>query len=820
MDTHTLELLEFDRLRQIVAGYSTSSLGRDACLGLEPLKNQAQVELRLQETEELLDLVRAGLGPPLGGLVDIRAEVRRAQTHATLSADELCQVANVLRVVQGVAIWIDRSTDNSPRLASFGVGLSDFTSLLNTMEGCLDARGEVLDTASRKLSNLRREIHLIEQKIQDSLKQLIRSLDARGLLRYPNYTMVGHHYVVPVIRERRGEVSGSVQRTSASNETVYIEPSSIADHSAQLSFVRDKEKSEIRRILHWLSEQIGLVGKDLLSAVDVLADLDFTLARARFAQDFRHHRPVFGTHGIFLRSARHPLLEHLFREEVLNVPSIEKNADDDDPSDSDSFESEQAAAEATSAESDSPSADIQNPKPAQAKPDIRFASLPVGLKSPAPAERPRKTKPPAPSPLFAQLPKGLAAESVPEPTADVPEETTDETDDASAEPLVAPTLKGGLGVDYVALAEQRRAEKKARQAAKVVYQRPVQRVEQKSYSVKTDSGLPRRKVTPIDIHLGFDFRFLVVTGPNTGGKTVALKCLGLISLMAQCGLFIPAAEGSQVTMLDDILADIGDEQSLEQSLSTFSSHMRRLTTILQTTTEKTLVLLDEVGAGTDPAEGAAIGRAIVDELDSIGCLAVITTHLGELKTIAFGNSRVRNANVEFDLESLKPLYHLRIGEAGQSHALAIARRLNLPGHVVDRAESFLKQNSGYSSQEFDNLQALRLDAEKARQEALQAQADSRRLQEELEKALAEQRGRDRKADELKAAREQLKIGDRVVIPRVGYDRPGLVAKLDFKKRSALVSIGHMKWDASIDELIPLEDSPAVPPPKPQYRTPR
>jgi DNA mismatch repair protein MutS2 len=140
--------------------------------------------------------------------------------------------------------------------------------------------------------------------------------------------------------------------------------------------------------------------------------------------------------------------------------------------------------------------------------------------------------------------------------------------------------------------------------------------------------------------------------------------------------------------------------------------------------------------------------------------------------------------------------------------------------VVDRAENYLKQASPLSSAAFDDLQALRLEAEKARQEALTAQSDARRLQVELEKALAEQRGRDRKADELKAARELLKVGDRVVIPRVGYDRPGRVAKIDFKKRSASISIGHMKWDATIDELIPIEDGEPQMPSKPQYRDPR
>lgn len=811
MDAHTLELLEFDRLRQIASGYALTSLGRDACLGLQPLLNHAEIDQRLQQTEELLELVRAGLGPPLGGMKDVRSLVRRTQTHATLAPDELCDVAASLRVVQDISTWLGRHGENCPRLGALKVGLADFGPLLNTIDGCLDARGEVLDTASRRLSNIRREIHAAEQKIQETLKNLIRSLDGRGLLRYPNYTMVGHHYVVPVVRERRGEVPGSVQRTSASSETVYVEPVAIADQSAQLSFLKDKEKKEIRRILHWLSEQIGQVGEPLVLAVEKMAELDFTMARARYAHDYRHFRPIFAAKGIYLRSARHPLLEHLFREEVIEALPDEKPADSEiieEKIESDGIDAGLDLANAEQMQS------LEKPaRRNQQNADTRFAALPAGLIKLAESKDQKKSKPPAASPLFAMLPKAGEIPPAPEPEAE------EAIEDESEEPVS--TLKGGLGIDYVALAEQRRLEKKAREAARVVYQRPERQiVDTELKPAKPPTPVKKRQVTPIDLYLGFDFKIMMVTGPNTGGKTVALKTLGLLSIMAQCGLFIPAAEGSQVVLLDDVLADIGDEQSLEQSLSTFSSHMRRITAILKQASEKTLVLLDEVGAGTDPAEGAALGRAIVDELDSHGCLAVVTTHLGELKSIAFTNARVRNANVEFDLESLKPLYHLRIGEAGRSHALAIARRLQLPGHVVDRAENFLKQGSPLSSSAFDDLQALRLEAEKARQEALAAQADAKRLKEELEKALAEQRGRDRKAEDLRVARELLKVGDRVVIPRLGFDRPGRIAKIDLKKRSVSVAIGHMKWDATIDELVPLEDTEPTVPLKPQYRDPR
>jgi DNA mismatch repair protein MutS2 len=309
-------------------------------------------------------------------------------------------------------------------------------------------------------------------------------------------------------------------------------------------------------------------------------------------------------------------------------------------------------------------------------------------------------------------------------------------------------------------------------------------------------------VVPIDVHLGLQFQILVVTGPNTGGKTVAIKTVGLLAIMAQAGLHIPAHQGSQLPIFDEVLADIGDEQSLEQSLSTFSSHIRRVSEILKRATPQSLVLLDEMGAGTDPAEGAALGRAILDELDSIGARAIVTTHLGDLKTYAFSNPRAENAAVEFDLETLRPRYRLHIGDIGQSNALEIARRLNLPEHIVARSANYLAKNRGADLPELVILQKLRRDAEEARQAALSAQSEAERTREALHQKLADLQRQAESEERLVEARARLQPGDRVVVPRFGYDRPGRIVKLDPRKKTAVVAIGQMQWDVAIDELIP------------------
>lgn len=245
-----------------------------------------------------------------------------------------------------------------------------------------------------------------------------------------------------------------------------------------------------------------------------------------------------------------------------------------------------------------------------------------------------------------------------------------------------------------------------------------------------------QKVVPNDIKVGADYQAIVITGPNTGGKTITLKTLGLIQLMGQAGLFIPAEEGSTIGVFDNIFADIGDEQSLEQNLSTFSGHMDNVKAILDHVTGRSLVLLDELGAGTDPKEGAALAMAILDQLGSKGVTVVITTHYPELKVYGYDRAQTINASMEFDQETLRPTYRLLLGIPGRSNGIEIAQRLGIDSAVIDEARSLVSDDSQDLNKMIGDLVAQRKAAREENERLSQLVAKNSQTQKELDERLS------------------------------------------------------------------------------------
>lgn len=646
MDSHTLELLGFDKIRELLAGYAASSLGRELARQIEPGTDLTAIRRELALTTEMVTALGIGQPPPFSGLHDVRLIVRRAAIGTMLSAEQLLEVGESLNCTGAIYRYRMRLTEHLTGLMEMLSGIEDLGTVGKSISGCIDGRGHVLDMASRDLAAVRQKLFDLDEKVKAEIRRLLRDPELRRILSYPNATVHGDHYVLPVAANHRQKVPGVVHRVSNTGETLFIEPVSIAGLSAERVALKADEDREVKRVLRRLSSEVGRVSKPLIYSLDVIARLDLITAKARYSRDFDMYPPDMNDEGrLWLRSARHPLLEAMFR----------------------------------------------NPAP---------IAEPV-----AGAEPPATALPPAP-----------------------------------------------------------------------------------------------RSVVPIDIRLGIGFNLLVITGPNTGGKTVTLKTTGLLCLMAQCGMHLPAAEGSLVPVFKHILSDIGDEQSLEQSLSTFSSHISRVASIFEIATTDSLILLDELGAGTDPTEGAALGRAILDQLDTVGCRAIVTTHLGDLKTYAFNNERAENGAVEFDVETMRPTYRLHIGQFGMSNALKIARRLKLPKDLLRRAHRYLKKRRGKTG-ELARLQELRIEAEQAKVEALAAKHEAVREKEEFERRRT---ALDREAAQKAALHEQraaLKSGAVVRVSR--FDATGKVVKVDPKKLTVTVSVGLGRWEIPFDEVFPV-----------------
>jgi DNA mismatch repair protein MutS2 len=642
MDAHTLELLEFAKVREIVAGFAFSSLGKDLARLAEPSSQRDAVAAELALVGEMVDVLGEGQSPPFSGLSDVRLLARRAAIGSMLAADQLLDVAGALTCAGHMYRFRMRLGDRFTGLMALLSGVEDLGPVAKSIYGCIDSRGHVLDIASPELAAIRHQIAVLDDKVQVRLKHLLRDPRLREALRYPNATVSGDHYVLPVAVNYRHKVPGIIHRTSSTGETIFIEPAEIAGLSAERVLLKSDEIREINKVLRRLTAEVGRVARPLSYAIEAIARLDYVTAKAKMSRDYQMSAPEITADGrLWLRQARHPLLEFLVRN------------------------------------------------PSRSNTEITSRAL-----------------------------------------------------------------------------------------------------------------APPKSVVPIDVRLGQPFNMLIVTGPNTGGKTVTLKTVGLLALMAQAGMHIPAGQGSQLPVFSKILADIGDEQSLEQSLSTFSSHMSRVAFIFSVADKDSLVLLDELGAGTDPTEGAALGRAILDHLDRLGCRAMVTTHLGDLKTYAFNNDRAENAAVEFDPETLKPTYRLHIGQFGMSNALKIARRLKLPKTLLRRARHYLKRRQRRAP-EMAQLQKKREEAEHAREQALAAQAEADKQKAAFEHSKLELERQASADAALRDFRRSLKTGEVVKISR--FDKPGKIVRVDYKKNIAVVSLGLGQWEVPLDEVSPLHN---------------
>ena len=587
MNKRSLRILEFNKILTMVNEYATSPMAKRRIDRMKPQRDIDVIRKLQEETNDALNRLNRHGNISFSGLRDIGASIKRLEVQGTLTSRELLDIAAVLQVAKAAKQYGDGS-DLTEALASRNqepVSQTTFDSLTerfnmllplehisSEITRCILAENEFADDASSGLKNIRREIRLTNDKLHQQLDKIIKSDANRDQLQDSLITMRNGRYCIPVKQEYRSKFPGMIHDQSSTGSTLFIEPMAVVNLNNQIKELANEELLEIEKILESLSAQAAAYVSDIAYDLELLTDLDFIFAKAKFARATNSTRPIFNTDGIIdIRQGRHPLLE-------------------------------------------------------------------------------------------------------------------------------------------------------------------------------------KHTVVPVDIRLGETYNLLIITGPNTGGKTVSLKTLGLFSLMGQAGLHIPAMEESRLAVFDDIFADIGDEQSIEQNLSTFSSHMSNIVYIVQHATPNTLCLFDEPGGGTDPVEGAALAVSILNYLKSMGARCMATTHYSELKTYALSSEGVENASCEFDVATLRPTYKLTIGIPGKSNAFAIASKLGLPDHIITSAKEQIDSDAIDMETLLADLEASKRSMEEDEKaiEAYKQEIES--LKESLQKK--EENLDTKKAEILKKAREE------------------------------------------------------------------
>jgi DNA mismatch repair protein MutS2 len=564
--THAERVLEFSRMLDLLQSHCETEPGQRLALELRASFDPQKVQELQQETAEASRLLDSASLPSLGSVRDVGEACALAAKGAVLDGATLYAIGVALSAFRQVRAALKTRADDFPRLTALTTLMPENALTEGKLLNGLDADGEVRDEASPELARLRHQKNQAGRRIIERIQSYTTG-KTRDYLSDNVYTQREGRYVIPVKAEHKGKIRGVVHDTSASGQTVFVEPDDVLQLGNALREAEVAEKAEIARILTDLSERVGAEGGQYRAGMDALAEFDLILGKAKFGHRTDAQPPTLSKgHLIKIRSGRHPLLD----------------------------------------------------------------------------------------------------------------------------PAIA---------------------------------------------------------VPLTLELGEDTDGLLITGPNTGGKTVSIKTVGLFVLMAQCGMWLPAAS-VHLGPFTQVWADIGDEQSLQQSLSTFSGHIRNIAEALTNLRRGGLVLLDEVGAGTDPAEGAALAKAILLEIQSAGGRIFASTHYGELKMFAYNTPRFANAAMEFDVKSLKPTYKLIMGAPGASHALKIAERYGLPKRVITSAV----ESAGESHQE---VSAMLEKLEQSQKLAQRAQSESDRLSHRLREVEKEYERKLQQAENArKRAREQ------------------------------------------------------------------
>ncbi len=555
---HALRVLEYGSVLERLANECETPLGAERALALEPDFEEEEVWDALELTASAHELLAKDSPPALSAVRDLRGALDRAAKGGSLAGEDLFRIAECLSAMRQCRRFLESRKEGHPRLWRIAEPIPEAPRLEQALFDALEPSGDLKDSASPELVRLRRQIRSTQARIVERIQGYVAG-KARELLSDPIYTIRDGRYVIPLKAEYKGRIKGIVHDTSASGQTVYLEPDDVLQMGNALREAESAEREECERILAELSEKVGEVAEEASSGIELASEIDLLFAKARLGYAWNGVLPERARgHGIAIEGGRHPLLD--------------------------------------------------------------------------------------------------------------PE-----------------------------------------------------------------------TVVPLTLSLGFAEDGLLITGPNTGGKTVAIKTVGLFALMAQSGMMPPATH-VRLGPFTQVWADIGDEQSIEQSLSTFSGHVKNIAEALKGLKDGALVLLDEIGAGTDPAEGSALAKALLTTFQARGARVLASTHYGELKAFAYSQSRFSNAAMEFDPKSLQPTFRLIPGAPGASHALKIAERYGLPSDVVRLAREGLSAEQRDVS---DMLEQL----EEAQRESRSVQSEADRRAGELAEKLAQAESKLAEAEE-------------------------------------------------------------------------